>query len=134
GKTKTSLIAAIVSSEPKPLRQLMPVAPPALEHVVSKCLVKDPDERWQNAHDVGEELRWTRETGTVPASVSRLSSRSRTAIVLAFGAGAIVPGAGIFGVRNRLFPPRPTTLLNIQLPAQLPLASYGATNLAISPS
>jgi serine/threonine protein kinase len=30
----------------------------ALEHVVRTCLNKDPDARWQSAHDLGIELRW----------------------------------------------------------------------------
>src|SRR2546423_5418203 len=63
GKTKTSLIAAIVSGEPKPMHELQPLTPPALEHVVKKCLAKDPDDRWQSASDIGEELRWIGEAG-----------------------------------------------------------------------
>jgi serine/threonine protein kinase/Tol biopolymer transport system component len=58
GKTKTSLIAAIVGSEPTPIRELQPLTPPAFEHVVSKCLAKDPDHRWQSASDVASELAW----------------------------------------------------------------------------
>ena len=64
GKTKTSLIAAIVSGEPKPMSQIQPLTPPALEHVVRKCLSKDPDDRWQSAHDIAEELRWISEAGS----------------------------------------------------------------------
>jgi serine/threonine protein kinase/Tol biopolymer transport system component len=58
GRTKTSLIAAIVSSEPQPISSLQPVTPTAFEHVVQKCLEKEPDGRWQSAHDVAEELKW----------------------------------------------------------------------------
>ena len=58
GKTKTSLIAAIVGGEPPPITALQPLAPTSLEHVITKCLEKDPDDRWQSAHDVGEELKW----------------------------------------------------------------------------
>src|SRR5437899_2266203 len=45
GKSKTSLIAAIMSAEPKPMAQMQPLTPSTLEHVVKKCLAKDPDER-----------------------------------------------------------------------------------------
>jgi Tol biopolymer transport system component len=58
GKTKTSLIAAIVGSEPKPIHDVQPLTPAAFEHVVAKCLAKDPDERWQSASDVASELDW----------------------------------------------------------------------------
>jgi hypothetical protein len=40
GKTKTSLIAAIVTGEPKSMSLAQPRTPPALEHVVLKCLAK----------------------------------------------------------------------------------------------
>jgi Tol biopolymer transport system component len=58
GKTKTSLIAAIVGSEPKPIHDVQPLTPAAFEHVVAKCLAKDPDERWQSASDIASELEW----------------------------------------------------------------------------
>lgn len=64
GATRTSLIAAIVSGSPQPISQLQPLAAPALEHVIRKCLEKDPDDRWQSAHDVAEELKWIGESGS----------------------------------------------------------------------
>src|SRR5205085_3788134 len=33
GKTKTSLIAAIVKEQPRPISELQPLTPPALEHI-----------------------------------------------------------------------------------------------------
>src|SRR5207253_71167 len=41
GKTKTSLIAAIVSGRPTPVSQVQPLTPRALEHVIERCLEKD---------------------------------------------------------------------------------------------
>src|SRR4030095_10717163 len=63
GKSKTSLIAAILSQQPPPISQGAPVMPPALDHVARKCLEKDPDDRWQSARDVASELRWIAEAG-----------------------------------------------------------------------
>ncbi len=65
GKNKTSLIGAIVSGTPRPINSLQPLTPPALEHVISRCLAKEPDDRWQSARDVAEELRWSGEAGSV---------------------------------------------------------------------
>jgi hypothetical protein len=45
------------------------MAPPVLDHVVRTCLAKDPDARWQTAHDVLVELKWIAETGS-QASIS----------------------------------------------------------------
>ena len=67
GKTKTSLIAQIVSVDPKPLRDIQPLTPPAFEHVVKRCLNKDPEERWQSAQDIAEELRWAATGSTSPS-------------------------------------------------------------------
>jgi eukaryotic-like serine/threonine-protein kinase len=58
GKTKTSLIAAIVDRQPAPISQRQPFTPPALEHLVFKCLEKDPESRWQSAFDIAGELEW----------------------------------------------------------------------------
>ena len=75
GKTKTSLIAAIVSGQPKPIAAVQPLAPASFEHIVQKCLEKDPDHRWQNARDVAQELRWVSEAGQSPSTSQRRGSR-----------------------------------------------------------
>ena len=61
GKSQASLIAAILEHEPPPMTTVQPLTPPALDRVVRICLAKDPDERWQSAHDVMAELRWIAE-------------------------------------------------------------------------
>lgn len=87
GKTKTSLIAAIVTTDPPPISSVQPLTPPAFEHVVRKCLAKDPDDRWQSAHDVADELRWISQAGSqagIPAPLSlKRKSRERLAWILA---------------------------------------------------
>ncbi len=70
GRTKASLIASILSSEPAPLSAVQPLAPPALERVIRQCLAKDPDERWQNAGDIGRELKWIAEGGSQTSALS----------------------------------------------------------------
>jgi Tol biopolymer transport system component/predicted Ser/Thr protein kinase len=90
GKTKTSLIAQIVSVDPKPLRDIQPLTPPAFEHVVERCLNKDPEERWQSAQDIAEELRWTA-TGSASAS----GEERRRSAVLPWAVAATVLFAAI---------------------------------------
>ncbi len=98
GKSKTSLVAAILSAQPPPVSSLQAEVPPALDHVVRKCLEKDPDDRWQSVHDVASELRWIAEAGSqagVPATVAvRRRTRERLAWALA-GAGVIVALVGV---------------------------------------
>ena len=64
GASRTTLIAAIVSSEPPPISLLQVSIPPALDHVVRNCIQKSADERWQSAHDVASQLRWIGEAGS----------------------------------------------------------------------
>ena len=64
GKTKTSLIAAIVSAQPPPISTVTPMTPPALDHVVQRCLEKAPEGRWQSAQDVAAELHWIEQAGS----------------------------------------------------------------------
>src|SRR6266496_1452748 len=64
-KSQASLISCIMSSDPPPISSVQPMSPPARDRVVKTCLAKDPDERWQSAHDVGSELKWIAEGGSV---------------------------------------------------------------------
>jgi serine/threonine-protein kinase len=57
-------MAAILEREPLPLSGRQPHAPPLFDHIVARCLAKDPTERWQSAGDVMRELSWLEQTGT----------------------------------------------------------------------
>ncbi len=97
GKTKTSLIAAIVDRDPVPISSLQPLTPPALEHVISKCLSKDPDDRWQSAHDIAEELRWIKDAGSQAgaaiAVTTHRKNRERVAWTIAAVAAVVALAA-----------------------------------------
>jgi serine/threonine protein kinase len=58
GKSQLSVVSAILSSDPAPFGQTQPLVAPALERAIKRCLAKDPDERWQSAADLCDELRW----------------------------------------------------------------------------
>jgi eukaryotic-like serine/threonine-protein kinase len=79
GKSSASVIAAILEREPPPISTMQPVAPPALDRVVKKCLAKDPDERWQSAGDLCEELKWIAESGS-QANAPRAAAVTRRTI------------------------------------------------------
>ena len=63
GKSQASIIAAILEREPPAVSSLQPLAPRALDHVVKTCLAKDPDQRWQSAHDIELQLKCIAEGG-----------------------------------------------------------------------
>src|SRR5688500_12528840 len=84
-KTRASLIASILDREPPPISAVQPLTPPALERVMRMCLHKDPDERWQSAHDVAAELKWIGESASTLAP-----QRTRGREILAWSLAALL--------------------------------------------
>lgn len=76
GASRASIIAAIMNSDPAPISALQPLSPPALDRVVQTCLAKDPDERWQTAHDVRLQLEWIKDAGS-QAGIPRVKGQHR---------------------------------------------------------
>ena len=58
GKTRASLLGAILKDEPPPVSHVQPLAPAALDRIISTCLAKDPDDRYQSARDLRRDLKW----------------------------------------------------------------------------
>ncbi len=68
GNSQASLMGAILKDTPRPLSSRQPLAPAALDHLVARCLAKDPDGRWQSAADVGIQLEWIKNTPAASAA------------------------------------------------------------------
>ena len=102
GATQASLISAIMRDTPRPLAEVAPMSPPALERLILQCLAKDPDERWQSAGDVRRELSWIGSGGgtsssgahAAPASVPSRADVGRTPQWVAI-AGVVVALAAL---------------------------------------
>jgi serine/threonine protein kinase len=86
GKSQASIVAAILASDPQPISAIQPMSPPALDRVVRTCLAKDPDDRWQTAHDVKLQLRWIAEGGSQAGS-GALSCSSQAVSESGLGCG-----------------------------------------------
>ena len=74
GDSAASVRAAVLDHEPPPVSSLQPLAPPALDDIVRRCLAKNLDERWQTASDV------TRALKDVAESIVEAPARPRTAV------------------------------------------------------
>jgi tRNA A-37 threonylcarbamoyl transferase component Bud32/WD40 repeat protein len=106
GDNQAGLISSILTAEPQAITRHQPLAPADLDRLVHACLAKDPEDRWQSAHDVMAELRWIaeRESGPVvaPAAARRRKRRdwavaAAAAVLLALALGlavALRPRAG----------------------------------------
>jgi serine/threonine protein kinase len=73
-KSQVSVASAILEKEPPGLTSIRPATPPLLDRLVRKCLAKDPEERWQNAHDLVTELEWIAEAAERPAQAKERKS------------------------------------------------------------
>ncbi|MBV8201001.1 MAG: PD40 domain-containing protein, partial [Acidobacteria bacterium] len=88
GDNQASLITAIMTAEPPPVSRHQPLAPADLDRLIRACLAKDPEDRWQSAHDVVAELHWIaeRESGIgVTPPVAARRQRPRWIVAVAVG-------------------------------------------------
>jgi hypothetical protein len=117
GKARTSLIAAIVSSQPPDISSVHGMSPPALDHVVRKCLEKDPDDRWQSARDVAAELTWIAEGGSRAGLPGIVSTRRRVRERTAWAACAVATLAAVgFAAAWARRAPKPAPVVRFQVP------------------
>ena len=58
GRSQAAVISAILTADPAPISTLREGAPALLDHLVQKCVAKDPEERWHSASDVAGQLEW----------------------------------------------------------------------------
>jgi Tol biopolymer transport system component len=131
GKSQASLIAAILEHDPPSITAVQPLVPPALDRVVKTCLAKEPDDRWQTAHDLKAELKWIAEAGSqagvaAPVAAKR-KSRERIAWTLVGALGVL---AALLAIEYARRAPQPASLVRATLP--LPEKSF-MTEMALSP-
>jgi Tol biopolymer transport system component len=100
GRSPASLVAAILTSEPPPVRSLQPLSPPGLDRVVRGCIAKDPEERWQSARDVAHLLNGLASPESAPAPAARIRTRERAFWALACLGLAVALAAALLG-KNR---------------------------------
>lgn len=89
GRSQALLIASIMSVDPDPISKTQSATPPALDYVVKRCMVKDPEQRLQTAWDLMCQLEWIAEGGTETGMPSALSGRGRRRGMLAKAALAV---------------------------------------------
>ena len=129
-QSQASLVAAILEHDPAPVSTVATLAPVALDHLIERCLAKDPDERWASVHDVLLELKWIAEGGATTAQTA-MPPRSRERLLAALLAIASMAAVGIAIVHVRERPSPPVRgVFDTRLPADLSLSS---APLALSP-
>jgi Tol biopolymer transport system component len=138
GKSQISVASSILEKDPQPLSAAKPLTPPAFEHVVTTCLQKDPEDRFQTAHDVGLQLKWIAEGGSaaaVPAMpLTSHSKRGRLGWVAGIIAAAVLGTiAGILFYRSASPAPLIRTVINTPEGASVMLTGDFAGPPVLSP-
>jgi hypothetical protein len=130
GKTRTSLIAAIVAAEPKSMSELQPLTPASFEQLVRACLAKDPEERIQSAHDVKLQLQWIANGTDANAASARPARRTLIPWLAALVVTALLAGGGV-ALWQRMHAKRPLLTRFSISGIQIPIFSLGG--IAVSP-
>jgi eukaryotic-like serine/threonine-protein kinase len=135
GRTHASVISSVMASQPAPIGESLPDAPPVLDHVIRTCLAKDPAERFQTAHDLLLQLRWIGGGAPVSAPRTAMPVRSRRWVSLATVAAVAVLSAAVtwWVMRPRAAEPAAAVRSVIDLAGGLPVATFGSYSLAVSP-
>jgi len=96
-ETAMETLSAVVSKEPRPLREILPSLPRGLERVVVKCLQKKSIDRWQHMSDVKLILQDLEKDFELPVEAETTRpSASRRWQWLAIGASAAAAAALAF--------------------------------------
>jgi eukaryotic-like serine/threonine-protein kinase len=104
GKTQASLIGAILKDAPASVTTIQPLTPPVLDRIVRSCLAKDPQDRFDTAHDLLLQLRWIAEGGSAaglaaPVVVHRKRRERLAWAAVGFAALALIAAMAYIATR-----------------------------------
>jgi eukaryotic-like serine/threonine-protein kinase len=87
GKSQLSVLTAILEKEPEAITKFAPAIPAALDHTILVCLEKNPEDRFQSAHDVRVQLAWLGREGS--SAATRLTEQRKAGKWKQFATAAI---------------------------------------------
>jgi tRNA A-37 threonylcarbamoyl transferase component Bud32/Tol biopolymer transport system component len=138
GTSQASLIGAILRDDPPAISEISPMSPPALNRVVKTCLAKDPEDRFQTAHDVKLQLQWIAEGGSQAGLPAPVGARRKNREMLAWAVAAaaiLAAGFATFGYLRRA-PAAANRVSAFLLPpekTELDLTDHNLGSLTVSP-
>jgi len=143
GRTQSSIVGQILAVNPPPIHALQPMTPPALSRLVSTCLEKDPDERFQTIHDVKLRLAEIAEARAVTTPVAGATPGRRIKRLIWYSVAAValvaIIAAAYFAslalqpkqvVRSTLLAPEKTAFVTTIPDSGVPVLSPDGTRLA----
>jgi Tol biopolymer transport system component/predicted Ser/Thr protein kinase len=123
GESQASVIGAIMRDRPPAASTIRPTIPPALDRVIAVCLAKDPQDRWQTAHDLRLQLEWIAQGGSQVGLPAPVAARRRLQLRLAWVVAALGLAAAAVAtfalLRRPTTPPPPPIRFEITLPPEV---------------
>jgi eukaryotic-like serine/threonine-protein kinase len=102
GDSTLRVLTSIVRGDVKSLQSIDDSIPASFDNLVQRCLAKDPEDRWQSAHDLAAQLRFLAGSGALPVEPARRrAKRFRLLPVAALGLAVLSGAAGGFFVATR---------------------------------
>jgi serine/threonine protein kinase len=141
GKSQMSVLTGILEKDPETVSSLQPASPAMLDYVVKTCLEKNPEERFQTAHDVGVQLKWIAETGAQTGVATSAQKYSRLGWVVAGAALLIALFSSAYWslnprpaqvVESSILPPPGTSFVTMTPASGPAVLSPDGTRLAFS--
>ncbi len=101
GASAVRVMAAVLGTTPPAITDSRADAPPALGRLITRCLAKDPDERWQTVRDLVSELKWIAAEKEVPSPAPAARTGPLRPVFLAVvGVALLAGGLGIRACRT----------------------------------
>lgn len=132
GDSALSTLSAILRDEHRPMIEIAPDTPPQLEMLISRCLRKSPDERWQSMKDVLAALgalKHESDSGqlyrsriqSVEMSRPNLPPTKKSSLLLMLGLLGLVlvlagGGASAWWWTKHRTPPKPAVIVQVPAP------------------
>jgi Serine/threonine protein kinase len=135
GERETAVLHAILHEEPAPVREHRSEVPPALEQIVTRCLHKDPNQRYESTEDLLDDLRAVR-SGDAPVHAEAPAAESadaqdRSIAVLPFQTiGATEATAFTDGIHGDLLT-RLSSVEGLQVISRTSVRTYRDTDKAL---
>jgi Tol biopolymer transport system component/tRNA A-37 threonylcarbamoyl transferase component Bud32 len=131
GASQASLISSIMKEEPAPISAVQPMSPPVLDRVVKTCLAKDPEERWQSASDLRNELKWIAAGGSQSGVGAPAVAPARRRSWLPWAAALLLAAGGFAAGRwAHRAPAGSVARLSIELPPEMDLDRWSSPALS----
>jgi eukaryotic-like serine/threonine-protein kinase len=127
GKSQISVASAILEKEPEAISKTQPLTPPAFEYFVTTCLAKNPDDRYQSAHDVVLQLKGIAHGGApvLQSAEKEENRRELLAWLIAGGLAVLLIAFVVWWSESRVHPE--TKFFSAPLP-------FAARDVALSPN